>query len=64
MIQMMLTGTQWDYNEELYPSGGQDFVAKMGNLSMTYYTNGFNSQSHTATSPAITSSRQTVSIFT
>ena len=45
MIQMMLTGTQWDYNAELYPSGGQDFVAKMGNLSMTYYTNGFNSQS-------------------
>lgn len=34
-------GRQWDYNPELYPSGGQDFVNKMGNLSMTYYTNGF-----------------------
>ena len=34
-------GRQWDYNEELYPSGGEGFVAKMGNISMVYYTNGF-----------------------
>jgi len=36
-------GRQWDYNTELYPSGGEAFVEKLGNLSMTYYTNGFNS---------------------
>ena len=36
-------GRQWDYNTELYPSGG-DFVSKLGNLSMTYYTNGFNAE--------------------
>jgi hypothetical protein len=35
-------GRQWDYEPELYPSGGEDFVSKLGNLSMTYYTNGFN----------------------
>lgn len=34
-------GRQWDYNKELYPSGGEGFVARLGNLSMTYYTNGF-----------------------
>jgi hypothetical protein len=27
-------GRQWDYNEELYPSGGRGFVDKMGNISM------------------------------
>ena len=37
-------GRQWDYNTELYPSGGKGFVSKLGNLSMTYYTNGFTSQ--------------------
>eukprot|EP00729_Bicosta_minor_P002986 gene2986-8622_t len=34
-------GRQWDYNQELYPAGGESFVSKLGNLSMTYYTNGF-----------------------
>jgi hypothetical protein len=36
---------QWDYNPELYPSSGAEFVSKLGNLSMTYYTNGFNADS-------------------
>ena len=37
-------GRQWDYEPELYPSGGEAFVSKLGNLSMTYYTNGFDSE--------------------
>ena len=31
--------TKW--NTTLYPSDGPQFVQKLGNLSMTYYTNGF-----------------------
>ena len=37
-------GLEWSYNRTLYPSGGEGpggFVAKLGNLAMTYYTNGF-----------------------
>ena len=29
------------YNRDLYPMGGEAFVAAMGNLSFTYYSNGF-----------------------
>eukprot|EP00037_Helgoeca_nana_P024134 m.255082 g.255082 ORF g.255082 m.255082 type:complete len:849 (+) comp26544_c0_seq1:10-2556(+) len=35
-------GRQWDFNTELYPSGGEAFTTSLGNLSMVYYTNGFN----------------------
>ena len=31
----------WKWNTSLYPSDGPAFVQKLGNLSMTYYTNGF-----------------------
>ena len=35
-------GRSWEeFNRTLYPSGGRSFVEKLGNLSMTYYTNGF-----------------------
>ena len=34
-------GREWSWNETLYPSGGEAFVSQLGNLSMTYYTNGF-----------------------
>ena len=37
----MLNNTATAVATELYPSGGEGFVRKMGNISMTYYTNGF-----------------------
>ena len=33
-IEKNWVGRQWDYNPELYPSGGEDFTSKLGNLSM------------------------------
>ena len=36
----MMEGSQ---NTTYYPSGGEEWVKKMGNISMTYYTNGFDS---------------------
>jgi hypothetical protein len=35
-------GVDWNlFDKTYYPSGGEAWVAKMGNISMTYYTNGF-----------------------
>ena len=42
------------FNHSLYPSGGEGWVSKMGNISMTYYTNGFDSNNvHQKTHPMV-----------
>jgi len=46
-------GRSWEtFNETLYPTGGEEWVSKMGNLSMTYYTNGFGQDNAYSTNPA------------